>query len=142
LVAETKRAQKRPVEDPAQEQRVLEAALQATRDAAKRLSLPEPDPDRIRSFYRAQIQIAKAVQHRVLARPADGSAAPDLAGVLRPALSRISDRMAQLLVEVSREPLPKRLEEIASRELHSVPLESGQREMILESVLQLRRAPE
>ncbi|MCA9509361.1 MAG: hypothetical protein KC560_01565, partial [Myxococcales bacterium] len=59
------------------------------------------------AFFRAQIERAKDVQRRALAAAAEGdetgAAPPDLEDALRPALLRIGDRIAFLLVERARE---------------------------------------
>ena len=64
----------------------------------------------MRALFRAQIEAGKAVQAAVLARPAAGGAPLDLATELRPALTRVGERIAALLVE-----LPADLPEAALR---------------------------
>ena len=102
-VAESKRASGRAIEDVAQEKRVLAAAVRDVDAAAKRVGVGPPPEVAVRTFYRAQIEAAKAIQRRVLAAaPTFDAQASDLGDVLRPALMRIGDRMAQLVVELHR----------------------------------------
>ena len=52
------------------------------------------------AFFQAQIAAAKRVQQRVLEQPPDPARPQaDLATTIRPALIRIGDRIAMLLVE-------------------------------------------
>ena len=98
-VAETKRPEGKPVEDAAQEVRVLDAAVRGVREAAERAGVAPPGEADVRAFYRAQIEAAKAIQRRTLRGAVTQDAKPsDLGEVLRPALMRIGDRMAQLIV--------------------------------------------
>jgi chorismate mutase-like protein len=107
-VAEYKRAHGIPVVDPEREVRVLEAAWKAVALAAERAG-SEPPPRRdVERFYRAQIDAAVAIQYRVIAEPAPkGAATFDLASEIRPALLRIGERMATLLVLAARDSEPK-----------------------------------
>jgi cyclohexadienyl dehydratase len=104
-VAETKRRAGTAVQDAAREDRVLEAGERAVRKAAETAGMQAPKPADVRAFYRVQIEAAKAIQHRTLqgavARPAEPS---DLQLILRPALIRIGDRMAQLIVALHQQP--------------------------------------
>lgn len=102
-VAESKRVAGRAALDAAQEVRVLTAAVNAVSAAAERAGVEPPPDAAVRAFYRAQIEAAKAIQRRTLAGPpARDAEASDLDSVLRPALMRIGDRMAQLVVELHR----------------------------------------
>ncbi len=106
-VAESKRRSGVAVEDRAQEQRVLEAGLRSVRAAADRAGVEAPPAATVRAFYRAQIGAAKAIQRRTLSGTAKHEAlASDLSQILRPALIRIGDRMAQLIVALHQEKLP------------------------------------
>jgi cyclohexadienyl dehydratase len=103
LVAEAKRRNGTPVEDPAREQRVLDAAAAGVEHAAHERGVAPPDPAEVRAYFEQQIADAKRVQREVLARPPDPGLEPaDLALELRPALLRIGDRIAWLLVERGR----------------------------------------
>jgi cyclohexadienyl dehydratase len=88
------------VEDAAQEDRVLAAAADAVaKSAAKRGTAPPPR-ERVDAFFRAQIEAAKYVQQRM--EPSANAPAFSLADDLRPAIARITARMAFLAVRVPR----------------------------------------
>ena len=101
LVAEAKRATRRPVRDVPREARVLAAAVEAVTTRAADAGVPAPDPDAVSAFYRAQIEAAVAVQEQVLAGEPD-AARPvlDLQLQLRPALLRVGERLAWALVRL------------------------------------------
>lgn len=107
LVAAAKRATGAPVEDAAREARVLDAGVASVARAARERGIAPPPEATTRAFFRAQIERAKDVQRRALAAAAEGdeagAAPPDLEDALRPALLRIGDRIAFLLVERARE---------------------------------------
>ncbi len=99
FVAAAKKKAGRAVEDTAQEERVLAAARDAVARAARAHGVAPPPAERIDAFFRAQIEAAKAVQ--------EGTAGPEAATFsldrdLRPAIARITARMAFLLVRVPR----------------------------------------
>ena len=86
---------------------------------------PRPDVER---FYRAQIAAAIAIQQRILDEPTPkGTAVFDLANEIRPALLRIGERMATLLILAARDSEPKpfdlavRVEDALAR--HQLPAE-------------------
>ena len=100
-VAESKRITRRAVEDLSQEERVLAAAVSGVDAAAARADVAPPNADVVRAFYRAQIEAAKEIQRTTLGGPVSREAqGTDLSDVLRPALIRIGDRLAQLVVAV------------------------------------------
>ena len=116
LVAEAKRAAGTPIRVPAQEQAVLDAALASVREAAVRdaavRDASTPLPDRaVRDFFVALIDAAREVQEATLSGPAADAASAPLEQVLRPALARISERIAWLLVR-----LPEALDESAVKD--------------------------
>lgn len=101
FVAEAKRSTGGPIEVPDVETRVLADAIARFRAAqAQNPAAPIREETLILDFYRAQIEAAKSIQSQILAIPSAQSkeAVPDLAGELRPALLRINDRIATLLV--------------------------------------------
>jgi cyclohexadienyl dehydratase len=100
LVAEAKRAEGAEIASPAQEERVLRTAVAAAREAALRQGRPEPPEAAVRAVFRAQIAAGRALQAHVLAGPPAGGPAFDLERELRPALARVSERIAALLVEL------------------------------------------
>lgn len=99
LVAEAKQRTGQPIEVPAQEARVLEAARQEVRQAATALGVTPPADAAITAFFQAQIDAAKQVQLRT---PAVSAQAPvhSLDEELRPALARISARISTLVPRV------------------------------------------
>ncbi len=99
LVAQVKRARGLPIEVPERETRVLDAAVAAVRDAAAATGEAAPDQAAVRALYRAQIEAAKAVQRATPAAPSSlAGAVHDLDGELRPALLRIGEKIARLVV--------------------------------------------
>ena len=104
LVAEAKRAAALPVEVPAREARVLDAAWAATKRAAAAANRQPPPETAVRALFRAQIDAAKAIQRAVLDGDAAPGPTPSLDGELRPALLRLGDRIAALVVELERTP--------------------------------------
>jgi cyclohexadienyl dehydratase len=83
LVAEAKRASGAPLRAPAQEAAVIAAAPASTRP-----------------LFAALIEAAREVQAHTLAGPPTAAPVPDLDGALRPALARISERIADLAVRL------------------------------------------
>jgi cyclohexadienyl dehydratase len=100
LVAEAKRASGAPVDVPGQEERVLAAAVAAASAAAERSGRPVPAPERVRAFFRAQIDAGKEIQRRTLAGPPAPGPPFDLDKELRPALARSSEKIAALVSEL------------------------------------------
>ena len=102
LVAEAKRGSGRALSDPAREQRVIEAALASVDAAAREAAVRAPHSGAVRAIFRSQIEAAKLIQQRVLASPpAPDAPRADLQREIRPALIRIGDRIARLLVAIA-----------------------------------------
>ena len=120
LVAEAKRASGAPVRAPEQERAVLATATASVRDAAVEAGRPNPHEAAVSAFFGAQIDAACEVQEVTLAGPPPGTAPPDLDGELRPALARVSERIARLLVQ-----LPERLDEPELKEALAPIEETG-----------------
>jgi cyclohexadienyl dehydratase len=99
FVAAAKQRTGKAVEDAAQEERVIAAWAGALARAATMRGSTPPPRAVVDAFFRAQIDAAKAVQQRV-APPA--TPAFSLDDDLRPAIARISARMAFLMVRVPR----------------------------------------
>jgi cyclohexadienyl dehydratase len=99
-VVAAKRRDVRPISDPAREKKVIEAGVAAARAAAERARVEPPPEPALRAFFRAQIDAAVQVQVAVgrAPEPLDEASAPDLERELRPALLRIGERMAPLLL--------------------------------------------
>jgi cyclohexadienyl dehydratase len=97
LVGEAKHRTGAPIEDRAQEERVLSASAGAVERAAEKLGVRAPMAAAVRSFFVAQIEAAKLLQGR------NGpSLAPawSLERDLRPAIARITARLAWLVVRI------------------------------------------
>ena len=111
LVAEAKRAAGTAIRVPAQEQAVLDAARASIGEAALHAGVLPPTDGAVRDFFVASIDAAREVQETTLASPASDTPPPPLDTVLRPALARISERIAWLLVR-----LPEPLDESAVKD--------------------------
>jgi cyclohexadienyl dehydratase len=97
-VAEAKRRAGIPVEVPEVEMSVLAAGQAAVERAAAELGIAAPEPDRVAALFRALIEAAKKIQREVLSGPPQLGAGLDLRREIRPALLRIGDRIARLVV--------------------------------------------
>lgn len=100
LVGEAKRASGAPLEDPAREARVLDDAVAAARAAATARGVAPVADETVRAVFRIQIEAGKAVQAATLAGPPASGPPLDLGHDLRPALTRLGERIAALLVEL------------------------------------------
>ncbi|MFI5215917.1 MAG: transporter substrate-binding domain-containing protein [Candidatus Limnocylindria bacterium] len=89
-----------PIEAPEREAEVLDAAVAATRAAATQAKVEPPPEDAVRAVFAAQVEAAKQVQWQILRDSgfAVEEPVPDLEKQLRPALLRIGERIAALLV--------------------------------------------
>lgn len=98
FVAAAKQSAGKEVEDTAQEERVLAASARAVETAAALRGRAPPRRELVDAFFRAQIEAAKAVQRGATAAPT--APAFSLDEDLRPAIARISSRLASLVVRV------------------------------------------
>jgi cyclohexadienyl dehydratase len=98
-VAEAKRASGAAVRAPAQERAVLAAALASVHEAAAHAGTTAPSDAAVGAFFTALIDAASEIQEHTLAGPKAAEPA-DLERSLRPALARISERIAWLLVRL------------------------------------------
>ncbi|MBS2015461.1 MAG: transporter substrate-binding domain-containing protein [Deltaproteobacteria bacterium] len=90
-----------PIEDLAQEAEVLRASKRAVDHAlAERGASARPSEEAVERFFRIQIELAKIAQVRAPLAHGDDATAPSLGGELRPAIARISARMAFLAARV------------------------------------------
>jgi cyclohexadienyl dehydratase len=142
MVATAKQRAGQPIEVPAQEARVLEAARADVRQAAAALGEATPPDEAITAFFQAQMDAAKQIQLRA---PTSAEApVHSLDGELRPALARISARISALVPRV-----PGGLDREATRrkareELASTGLEGEQIDRLADALRELgaaRRAP-
>lgn len=95
-VAAVKRRDGRPIEAREVESRVIAAGRRAVRREAEAANRPPPPDARTEAVYRAFIEAAKAVQR---ATPEDAPVTLEL-DAIRPALLRIGDKLAFLLVRL------------------------------------------
>jgi len=99
-VAESKRRLGRPVEDLAQESRVLEAAVRGVVDASEQSGLEPPNREAVEALFQSLIEAAKGIQYKTLLAPPTMEDPPDLVTELRPALARISGRINFLILRL------------------------------------------
>ena len=100
FVAEGKRRSGSPIRVPERETRVIAAGVAAANHAAERAGVAALDETVVANFYRLLIQAARQVQeHRLAGAPSEAEP-PDLGTEIRPALLRIGDRIAALLVRL------------------------------------------
>ncbi|HVG62393.1 MAG TPA: transporter substrate-binding domain-containing protein [Hyalangium sp.] len=98
LVAAAKQRAGKPVEDTAQESRVLASFRAEVRSAACARDLRPPPDEPLDAFLQAQMDTAKGVQQRA---PASASSPTfSLETQLRPAVARISTKMASLVTRL------------------------------------------
>ncbi len=137
FVAEAKRARGESVEAQAQESAVIDAALTAVREAAAEARVPAPSDAAVGELFSALIAAAREVQEATLTGPPAGSPPADLERALRPALARISERIAWLLVQL---PDPLDVDELRSvlGQIDANGLEATTRERIARALLGLR----
>jgi cyclohexadienyl dehydratase len=120
LVAGAKERAGTAIEDAAQESRVLAAGAERFAQAASALGRRPPSRARIDAFFRAQIEAAKAVQRRVPpAEPGRFSLDRDL----RPAIARITRRIAFVAVRLPARVDPAEALSVARDELAESGLE-------------------
>ena len=138
-VAEAKRATGGPIEVPAVETRVLADAIARYRIAmAQDPEVFKSKEEAVLDFYRAQIEAAKSIQRQTLAHPAaDARVSPDLNTELRPALMRINDRIATLLVALPEEIDPDEVLQASREELVSTDLTPPMQSAITEALIVL-----
>lgn len=105
FVAVAKRRLGLPLEVPEREATVLDAAVASVEAAATEAGVEPPAPEAVRAFFRSLIAAAKQVQWAAIQDPEleTPETLPDLETELRPALLRIGDKIARLLVALRAE---------------------------------------
>ena len=100
LIAVAKRNAGAPLVVPRREAIVLDAAVRSVAAAAAARGVDVPDEALVRGFFRAQIEASKQLQRAALDDPRFDrpETTPDVDTVLRPALIRIGDKIARLVV--------------------------------------------
>jgi cyclohexadienyl dehydratase len=140
LVAEAKRATGTPVTVPGREARVIDAALAATREAAREAQLTPISERTVRTFFELQIAAAKEIQNATMAGPAGEAPPEDLDTALRPALLRIGSRIAFLLQKLPARIDRGHLEAFARQRLRTPGLSDSARDALVEAILALSEA--
>ena len=132
-----------PVAMPAREAVVVDAAVESVRVAAERQGVTPPAQDAVRKLFAAQIEAGKQVQRAVLSDPVFDSleTVPDLQRELRPALLRIGERIAQLLVSLPTDLDRAHVIEAAHRELRSAQVSDASVLAIADAISELRTQP-
>ncbi len=143
LVGSAKRRAGLPLEVPAREALVLDAALVSVRKAASRAHREPPPALPVRAVFRAQLDAAKGVQWAAARDPAwePGDSIPDLDGALRPALLRIGDRIAALLVALPPDLEPAAVRAAARDALRSRWLSEASAWRIADAIIRCSKAP-
>jgi cyclohexadienyl dehydratase len=145
LVAISKREAGLPLVVPRREAIVLDAAVAAVADAAKAEAVAPPAEPLVRAFFRAQIEASKQVQWSALkdptfVRPEDP---PDVSEVLRPALMRIGDKIARLIVALPTGLDPSEVSKTTRDQLRTPRLSESSQAAIASAITALsRRAPD
>jgi cyclohexadienyl dehydratase len=121
LVAEAKRRAGLPVTDEAQETRVLDAAVRAVHEEAARTGRPQPAEAAVRGVFQALITAARHLEDKALQIPESALVPepPSLDGALRPAISRITPKLAEALVRLDALPPADALHETVREELRT-----------------------
>ena len=139
-VALAKRRGGLPLEVPEREARVVAAALAAVSEAALRAGHPAPPQGAVEDFFRAQFEAAKQLQRSALANTQlpSGEHVPDLQEQLRPALLRIGERVARLIVALPSEGVDAQLvKETVRDELRVPQLSPTSRQRLAEALMAL-----
>lgn len=141
IVARAKRREGLPLEVPEREEVVLAAAVAAVRGAADRAGERPPPDAVVRALFRAQMEAAKEVQWAATRATADDAAEPpSVASVLRPALLRIGDRIARLVVELPGDLERADVREAARAHVRSPHVSAEAVERIADAVVLVSRA--
>lgn len=139
-VAEAKRRSARALRDPEQEARVLEAGEAAVQEAAARLGSRPPPEARVRDLYRALIDGALSIERATLDRPAGAAPVADLEREVRPALGRLGERIAGLVVRLPAPLPPAEVRAAAAAALRTPDLPAAARDRIADAIAALAPA--
>jgi len=141
LIGIAKQRDALPIAAPSREALVIDAAIASVRAAAARRGVAPPRREAIEKLFAAQIEAGKAVQRAAVgdSRFRSLGAVPDLQTELRPALLRIGERIAQLLVALPANLDRAQVIEAARRELRSAPISEAALLAIAEAVSELSK---
>ncbi|MBW2267197.1 MAG: transporter substrate-binding domain-containing protein [Deltaproteobacteria bacterium] len=142
-VAAAKRANARPIAAPARERKVLDATVTAVREVAEATGRPAPREAAIRAFTRAQMDAAKEVQMAAVRDPdfAPPATLPDLDDELRPALLRIGEHIAALVVALPTQLAPHSVDAACRDGLRAAWLHEEVRARLCAALRELSLAP-
>jgi cyclohexadienyl dehydratase len=143
MIGTVKRRSGLPLEVPEREDVVLDAAVAGARSAATRAGAA-PLPERaVRALFRAQMEAAKEVQWNAVRDPdySPPEPLPDLDISLRPAVLRIGERIAQLLLELPQGLDPAPVRKAAREALRTPRLSERSALAIADAIAALSRAP-
>jgi cyclohexadienyl dehydratase len=141
FVATAKRRSSLPIAIPTREALVLDEAAESVRAAAERQGVTPPPEGAVRELFVALIEAGREVQIAALGDPYFTSleTLPDLRSELRPALLRIGERIAQLLVALPAELDRARVIEAARRELRSAQPSEAAMLAIADAIVELTK---
>ncbi len=136
FVAAAKQRAGAPIEDVDQEERVLAASASAVARAAEKRRVPAPPAAAVSAFFRAQIEAAKVLERRNdLPRARAWSLEQDL----RPAIARITSRLAWLVVRIPRDTTYQAVAPLARDILGETGLDAEHAEGIASALAALAR---
>ena len=139
MVAVAKRRAGLPLEVPEREAVVLDSAVESALSASRKAAVDPPEAIAVRELFRAQMAAAKQVQWSAIKdsdfeRPAE---VPNLQSELRPALLRLGDHIAQLLIELPGQLDRAAVRELATHELRTPHLNDASRLMLADAITTL-----
>jgi cyclohexadienyl dehydratase len=122
---------------------VLAAAAEAVREAAAAAKTAPPPRDLVLAAFRAQIEAAKQVQWSAIkdSRYERPEVIPGVDAVLRPALLRIGEKIARLIVALPRDLDRETVREAARDQLRTPRLTETSKIAIADSIAKLSQAP-
>jgi len=122
---------------------VLAAAVEAVREAAAAAKMPPPPRDLVLVAFRAQIEAAKQVQWAAIkdSRYERPEVVPGVDAVLRPALLRIGEKIARLIVALPRDLDREAVRAAARDQLRTPRLAETSKLAIADSIAKLSHAP-
>jgi cyclohexadienyl dehydratase len=143
LVGIAKRRASLPLVAPTRETLVLDAAVESVLAAAERQGVTPPPQDAVRKLFIAQMEAGKEVQLAALSDPVFTSleTVPNLRTELRPALLRIGERIAQLLVALPADLDRSHIIEAARREIRSAQLSDASMLAIADAISEFPTQP-
>jgi cyclohexadienyl dehydratase len=143
IVGVAKRREGIPLVVERREVDVLAAAAEAVREAAAAAKTPPPPRALVLAAFRAQIEAAKQVQRAAIKDPRyeRPEVVPGVDAVLRPALLRIGEKIARLIVALPRDLDRETLRAAARDQLRTPWLSEASRLAIADSIAKLSQAP-